>query len=55
MKLWDLYADGSWIGMSQGNTAYEAIRFAKRCLPNRSKWQQLSVKEWLHNPTGRDK
>lgn len=40
MKLWDLYCwskheyNWRWIGMSVGDTAYDAIRDAKKCLPN---------------------
>jgi hypothetical protein len=44
-KLWDLFAEGRWIGMAEGQTAQEAIRMAKACLPDCKK--QLKVKEWV--------
>lgn len=34
IKFWDLYLNGRWIGMSVGDTAYAAIRYAKVWLPD---------------------
>lgn len=34
IKFWDLYLNNRWIGMSIGEDAQIAIRYAKAWLPN---------------------